>query len=137
MGHLQVKKRSKKSHQPGAIPKDNTKMCVISPHNSAGMVIIRWCHIVKLFPAPDDTFAQSELEPFQMDRLARSYGIQKLLRCRIIYGVRAEPDKSMYRFYYLLFAIRRSACTTFSRRGLFEESKLFQNRMIHLNKMGI
>ena len=69
-------------------------MCVISPHNSAGIVIIMWCQIVKLSPAPDDTFAQSELKPFQMDRLARSYGIQKLLRCRIIYGVRAEPDMS-------------------------------------------
>jgi len=39
-------------------------MCVISPHNSAGMVIIMWYLIVKLSPAPDDTFAQSELELF-------------------------------------------------------------------------
>ena len=43
-----------------------------------------WCQIIKFSPAPDDTFAQSELELFQIDRFARSYGIQKLLRCREI-----------------------------------------------------
>jgi len=65
-------------------PQRYTKMCVISPHNSAEMVIIMWCQIVKLSPAPDDTFVQSELELFQIDRSARSYGYQKLLRCREI-----------------------------------------------------
>jgi hypothetical protein len=64
-------------------PQRYTKMCVTSNHNPAGMVSLMWCQIVKLSPAPDDTFAQSELkELFQIDRLARSYGIQKLLRCR-------------------------------------------------------
>ena len=43
-----------------------------------------WCQIVKLSPAPNDTFAQSELELFQIDRYARSYAIQNLLRCREI-----------------------------------------------------
>ena len=65
-------------------PQRYTKMCVISPHISAGMAIIMWCQVVKLSPAPNDTFAQSELELFQIDRLARSYGIQKLLRRREI-----------------------------------------------------
>ena len=45
-------------------PQRYTKMCVTSPHNSAGMVIIMWCQIVKLSPALDDTFAQSELKLF-------------------------------------------------------------------------
>jgi hypothetical protein len=39
------------------LPQRYTKMCVISPHNSAGMVSIMWCQIVKLSPAPDDMFA--------------------------------------------------------------------------------
>ena len=43
-------------------------------------------------------------------------------------GACAEPDKSMYHF-----CLQGSAHTTFSRRGSFEESKLFQNRMMHLN----
>jgi len=49
------------------------------------MVIIMWYQIFKLSPTPDDMFAQSELELFQRDRLARSYGIQKLLRRREIW----------------------------------------------------
>jgi len=61
-----------------------TIMCVISPHNSAGMMIILWCQIIKFSPAPNDMFAQSELKLFQINRLARSYGIQKLLRRRKI-----------------------------------------------------
>ena len=40
-----------------------------------------WGQIIKLSPVSDD-FAQSELKLFQIDRLARSYGIQKLLRRR-------------------------------------------------------
>jgi hypothetical protein len=40
------------------------KMCVINPHNSAGMVIIMWCQIIKFSPAPNDMFAQSELKLF-------------------------------------------------------------------------
>ena len=47
-----------------SFPQRYTEMCVISPHNSAGMVIIMWCQIVKLSPAPDDTFAQRELGLF-------------------------------------------------------------------------
>jgi len=105
-------------------------MCVISPHNSAGMVIIMWCRIVKLSPAPDDTYMQIELELFQIDRFARSYGIQKLLRRREI----LDCVQNLVNPCNILFAIRRSARTTFSRRGLFEESKLFQNRMMHLNQ---
>jgi len=67
-----------------SIPQRYTKMCVICPHNSAGMVIIMWCHIIKFSPAPDDMLAQSELKLFQIDGLARSYGVQKLLRRREI-----------------------------------------------------
>jgi len=65
-------------------PQRYTKMCVISSHNSAGMVIIMWCQIIKFSPAPDDMFTQRELKLFQIDRLARSYGVQKLLRRREI-----------------------------------------------------
>ena len=66
-------------------PQRYTKMCVISPHNnSAGMMIIMWCQIFKFSPAPGDMFAQVELKLFQIDRLTRSYGIQKLLRRREI-----------------------------------------------------
>jgi len=59
-------------------------MCVISPHDFAGMVIIMWCQTVKLPLAPNDTFAQSELKLFYIDSFSRSYGIQKLLSCREI-----------------------------------------------------
>jgi hypothetical protein len=60
-------------------------MCVvISPHSSAGMVSLVWCQIVKLSPAPNDTFAQSNLKLFYNDSFSRSYGIQTLLRCREI-----------------------------------------------------
>ena len=41
-------------------PQRYTKMCVISPHNSAGMVIIMWCQIVKLSPAPNDTHVRAK-----------------------------------------------------------------------------
>jgi hypothetical protein len=57
-------------------------MCVISPHNSAGMVSIMWCQIVKLSPAPDDMFAQ--VSSNRSDGHARANGIQKLLICREI-----------------------------------------------------
>ena len=46
------------------------------------MVLIMWCQIVKLFAAPSEMFVRSELELFQIDRLARSYSIHKLLRHR-------------------------------------------------------
>jgi hypothetical protein len=59
-------------------------MCVIAPYNPAGMVSLMWCQIVKFSPGPNDMSAQSELELLQIDRLARSYGIQKLLRGREI-----------------------------------------------------
>ena len=112
-----------------SIPQRYTKLCVICPHNSAGMVSFMWCQIVKLSPAPNDTSAQSERKLFYIDSFSRTYGIQKLLRCREI----LECVQNLISPVSLLFAIRRSACTTFSRRGLFEESKLFQNRMMHLN----
>ena len=64
-----------------SIPQRYTKMCVLSHHNSAEMVIIMWCQIIKFSPAPNNTFAQSELELFYIHRLSRSYGIKKLLRC--------------------------------------------------------
>ena len=48
-------------------PQRFTKMCVISPHNSAGIVIIMWFQIVQLSPAPNDKFAQSELKLFYID----------------------------------------------------------------------
>jgi len=111
-------------------PQRYTKMCVISPHNSAGMVIIMWCQVVKLSPAPNDTFAQRELEYSNCFKLIDSYGIHKLLRRREI----LECAQNLVSPVSLLFAIRKSARTTFSRRGLFEESKLFQNRMMHLNQ---
>jgi len=58
-----------------SIPQRHTKMCVISPHNSAGMVIIMWCQTVKFSPAPNNTFAQSELKLFYIDSFSRSCGI--------------------------------------------------------------
>ena len=39
-----------------SIPQRYTKMCVICPHNSAGMVSFTWCQNVKIPPAPDDMF---------------------------------------------------------------------------------
>jgi len=75
--------------------------------------------------------AQGELELFQMDKLVRSYGIQKLLRRREI----LECVQNLI-----------SPCITFicnkkvSPHNFLKGSKLFQNRMMHLNqqkKMGI
>ena len=106
-------------------------MCVIRFHNSAGMVSLMWCQIVKFSPASSDMFVQDKLEPFQIDyRLARSYGIQKSLSRREI----LECVQNLINPVSLLFAVRKSACTTFLRRGLFEECILFQNRMMHLNQ---
>jgi len=42
-------------------------MCVISPQYSPGMVSLMW----RFSPSPEDMFAQSELELFQIDSLAR------------------------------------------------------------------
>jgi len=39
-----------------SIPQRYTKMCVICPHNSAGMVSFMWCQHVKISPAPKDMF---------------------------------------------------------------------------------
>jgi hypothetical protein len=39
-----------------SIPQRYTKMCVICPHNSAGMVSFMWCQNVKISPAPNDMF---------------------------------------------------------------------------------
>ena len=52
------------------------EMCVISPHKSAGMVIIMWCQNVKIFPAPNDMFTKSEFKLSLIDSLTRSYCIQ-------------------------------------------------------------
>ena len=45
-----------------SIPQRYTKMCVICPHNYAGMMSFMWCQIVKISPAPNDMFTQSELK---------------------------------------------------------------------------
>ena len=37
-----------------SIPQRYTKMCVIFPHNSAGMVSFMWCQNVQISPAPND-----------------------------------------------------------------------------------
>ena len=39
-----------------SIPQSYTEMCVICPHNSAGMVSFMWCQHVKISPAPKDMF---------------------------------------------------------------------------------
>jgi len=39
-----------------SIPQRYTKMCVMCPHNSAGMVSFMWCQHVKISPAPNDMF---------------------------------------------------------------------------------
>ena len=39
-----------------SFPQRYTKMCVICPHNPAGMVSFMWCQNVKIFPAPNDMF---------------------------------------------------------------------------------
>jgi SET domain-containing protein len=39
-----------------SIPQRYTEMCVICPHNSAGMVSFMWCQTVKISPAPNDMF---------------------------------------------------------------------------------
>jgi hypothetical protein len=39
-----------------SIPQRYIKMCVICPHNSAGMVSFMWCQNVKISPAPNDMF---------------------------------------------------------------------------------
>jgi len=75
-------------------------MCVISPHNSAGMVIIMWCQIIKFSPVPNDMSALCELKLFQVDRFARSYGIQKLLRRREILEC-VQNLVIQYRHFYL------------------------------------
>ena len=38
-------------------------------------------------------FVQSKLELFQIDRLARSFGIQKIAETQENLGARSEPDK--------------------------------------------
>jgi hypothetical protein len=43
--------------QSRGIPQRYTEMCVICPHNSAGMVSFMWCQNVKISPAPNDMFA--------------------------------------------------------------------------------
>jgi len=43
-------------------PQRYTRMCVISPHSSAAMMRLMWCQFVRLSPAPNDMFAQFELQ---------------------------------------------------------------------------
>jgi hypothetical protein len=45
-----------------SIPQRYTKMCVIYPHNPAGMMSFMWCQIVKISPAPNEMFTKSELK---------------------------------------------------------------------------
>ena len=70
------------SHHPEVFPKGTPKqMCVICPHKSAGMVSL--CGVKSSSSLqPPMICSHSELELFQIDRLARLYGIQKLLRRR-------------------------------------------------------
>jgi len=111
-------------------PQRFTKMCVISLHNYAGMVIIMWCQIVKLSPAPNDTFAQSELKLFYIDSFSRSYGIQKLLRCREI----LECVQNLISPCIASICNNKVSLQNFLKKRIFKESKLFQNRMMHLNQ---
>ena len=60
-------------------PKVHQNVC---SHNSAGLVSFMWCQNVKISPAPNDMFTKSEFKLSLIDSLTRSYGIQKLLRCR-------------------------------------------------------
>ena len=62
------------------------------------MVISMWCQIVKLFPAPDDTSAQSERTVFN-GWTREIVWHAKFAETQGNLGVRAEPDKSMYHFY--------------------------------------
>ena len=75
------------------------KMCVASPHNSAGMVIIMWYQIIKFSPATNDTFAQRELKLFQIDKLTRSCHVwhPKIAETQGNLGAHIESDKSTYR----------------------------------------
>ena len=78
-------------------PRRHTKMCVISTHNSAGMVSIMWCQIVKLSPAPNDIFAQMSSNRSRWTREGKWNS--KIVAMKGNLGVRAEPDKSIYHFY--------------------------------------
>jgi hypothetical protein len=42
------------------IPQRYTEMCVICPHNSAGMVSFMWCQNAKISPAPNDMYVHVE-----------------------------------------------------------------------------
>jgi hypothetical protein len=46
----------------------STKMCVTSPHNSAGIMSLMWSQIINVSPGPNYIFVQSELKLFQIDR---------------------------------------------------------------------
>ena len=63
-----------------SIPQRHTKMSVICSHNSAGMMSLIWRKIVKVSPIPDNMFTQSELKPFHINRLTRTYSIRKVLK---------------------------------------------------------
>ena len=67
-----------------SFPQRHTKMSVICSHDSAGMMSLIWSKIVKVSPVPDNMFTQSELKLFHIDRLTRTYSIQKVLRIRDI-----------------------------------------------------
>jgi hypothetical protein len=89
------------------------------------------CQIVKFSPAPNKMSVQSrELKLFQIDRLTRLYGTQTLLRRRKI----LENKQNLIRSPCITSVCKKKVRTTFSKRGLVEESKLFQNHMMHLNQ---
>ena len=60
-------------------PQRYSKMCVVCSHDSAGVVRLMWCQIVKVPPVHNDMLTQSKLKLFHVNRLARSYSIQKAL----------------------------------------------------------
>jgi len=69
--------------------------------------------------------AQNELRVFQIDRLAESYGIQKLLRRREI----------LERMQNLICPCINSVCKKkVSPHNFLKKSKLFQNGTMHLNQ---
>jgi len=83
---------------------------------------LMWCQIVKFSPTFNDMFKQSELKLFQNTKLRDYMASESCWN--------AGKSWSACR----TICLQGSAHTTFSRRGSFEESKLFQNRMMHLKQ---
>ena len=55
-----------------SIPQRYTEMCVICPHNSAGMVSFMWCQNVKISPAPNDRLSVFSRRFFETDARSQS-----------------------------------------------------------------